>query len=152
MLHAPEWYMRAAISAASNAQRNPFGAVIVEQGSGEIVARGWNRTEENRLWHGEVDALNQLDRNDKSLDASSLCLYTTAEPCPMCQAAIVWAGLGEVRFGTTIPTLQQLGWNQIEIRATEVAEKAAFHGCVVSGGCLEDECNALFAAASRLNS
>ena len=152
MLQSPEWYMRAALSAARNARANPFGAVIVDQDSGEIVARGWNRTKENPLWHGEVDALNQLDHGDDSLDVSRLCLYTTAEPCPMCQAAIVWAGVGAVRFGTTISTLQRLGWDQIEIRAAEVAAKVPFRRCEVSGGCLEDECDTVFAQAARLRS
>lgn len=32
--------------------------------------------------------------------------YTTAEPCPMCQAAILWSGIGTVVLGSSIRSLQ----------------------------------------------
>ena len=35
-------------------------------------------------------------------DPSQLVLYTTAEPCPMCQGAISWSGIGTVVSGTSI--------------------------------------------------
>jgi tRNA(adenine34) deaminase len=38
-----------------------------------------------------------------------LVLYTTAESCPMCQAAILWSGIGTVVFGSSIRFLQQQG-------------------------------------------
>jgi len=71
-------------------------------------------------------------------------LYTTAEPCPMCQSAIAWAGISNVYYGTSIPYLQQRNWWQINIRALEVAAQTPFRQCRVIGGVLESECNALF--------
>ena len=97
-----EFFMRRAIELALNVPNVPFGALIVNRDTNEILAEGWNKTNINPTWHGEIDAINQLVLRQKSLDASKLVLYTTAEPCPMCQAAILWAGIGMVVFGTSI--------------------------------------------------
>ncbi|MBS0266166.1 MAG: hypothetical protein JSS02_29825, partial [Planctomycetes bacterium] len=53
-------YMWQAIAAATNAPQAPFGAVIVNGGTGQIIARGWNKTGLNPLLHGEIDALQDL--------------------------------------------------------------------------------------------
>jgi tRNA(Arg) A34 adenosine deaminase TadA len=81
---------------------------------------------------------------DRERDAAGLVLYTTAEPCPMCMAAILWAGIGTVVFGTDIPTLVRCGWGQIDIRAEEVAKRTPFTECRLVGGVLREECDALF--------
>jgi tRNA(adenine34) deaminase len=67
----------------------------------------------------------------------------------MCQAAILWAGIGQVVFGTSIPTLKRLGWNQVDIRAEEVTRRTPFAVCKLVGGILERDCDALFEAALR---
>ena len=139
-----EDYMRCAIELAKKVPRLPFGAVIVDKRSGAIVAEGWNRSEENPIWHGEIDALNALARALPGADRSQFLLYTTAEPCPMCQSAILWAGVGTVIFGASIRYLQSRGWWQIDILADEVVRRAPFRECTLIGGVLEQECNALF--------
>jgi tRNA(adenine34) deaminase len=70
----------------------------------------------------------------------------------MCQAAVCWAGIGLVVFGTSIRFLQRLGWRQIDILAAEVVQRAPFHRCQVQGGVLESACNSLFEEATRLTS
>lgn len=142
-----EHYMRRAIELGKQVPRFPFGAVIADGASGKVVAEGWNRGRENPIWHGEIDALNQLAAGGWSGDRQGLALYTTAEPCPMCQSAILWASLGLVVFGTSIRTLQQLGWNQIDILSSEVASRAPFSECQIIGGVLATECDPLFQAA-----
>lgn len=77
----------------------------------------------------------------------SLVLYTTAEPCPMCQAAILWTGIETVVFGTSIRSLQRLGWRQIDILAEEVVRRSPAWTCVLIGGVMEKECDALFESA-----
>jgi tRNA(Arg) A34 adenosine deaminase TadA len=49
-----------------------------------------------------------------------LTLYTNGEPCPMCAAAIRWAGFRECVYGTSLESLVAFGWQQIGIRAAEV--------------------------------
>lgn len=142
-------FMRLAIKAAKVNPDFPFGAVLVENQSGEVMATGTNRGHENPIWHGEIDAINRFAAKRSRVAWPSLRLYTTAEPCPMCQSAILWAGIPSVVFGTSIVTLKQLGWNQIDIRSREVAERTPFGRCEIMGGILEAECDALFRAANR---
>jgi tRNA(Arg) A34 adenosine deaminase TadA len=144
-----EHYMRQAIELASKVPDVPFGAVIVDRSSGEIVAEGRNKSSVNPTWHGEIDAINQLAESRADFDGSQLVLYTTAEPCPMCQGAILWSSIGTVVYGTSIRFLQRLGWRQIDILAEEVVRRSPGWRCTLVGGVLEHECNALFEAASR---
>ncbi len=147
-----EFYMRRAIELAANVPDFPFGALIVERGSGKILSEGWNKSSINPTFHGEIDAINQLVFSNPGIDVKKLVLYTTAEPCPMCQAAILWTGIETVVFGTSIRSLQKLGWRQIDILAGEVVRRSPAWKCTITGGVLEQECDALFAmAVSRRN-
>lgn len=143
-----ESYMRRAIDLAANVPNLPFGAVIVDRESGKILAEGWNKSALNPTWHGEIDAINQLARTHSAIDGAGLVLYTTAEPCPMCQGAILWSGIGAVVFGTSIGSLLRYGWRQIDIPAEEVIRRGPTWRCKILGGVLERECDALFEAAA----
>jgi len=142
-----ESYMRRAIELAANVPDFPFGALIVDRGSGEILSEGWNKSSINPTFHGEIDAINQLALTHPGIDANKLVLYTTAEPCPMCQGAILWTGIEMVVFGTSIRSLQKMGWRQIDILAEEVIRRSPAWKCTITGGVLEQECDALFAMA-----
>lgn len=144
-----ERYMRRAIELTANSPELPFAAVIVHRGTGEVVAGGWNKAADNPTLHGEIDAINNLIASAPALDWSELVLYTTAEPCPMCQGAILWCGIGAVVFGASIRFLIDIGWRQIDIPADEVARRAPVWTCQVVAGVLESECNELFLIASR---
>lgn len=142
-------YMRQAIAIAKKVPKFPFGTVIVRRTTGEIIAKGINRSFDNPTFHGEIDAINCCAAAHSQIDWAVLDLYTTAEPCPMCQSAIEWAGIASVYYGTSIPYLQRHGWRQINIRAEEVAQRTPFRHTKVIGGILELECNALFEAARK---
>ena len=140
--------MRQAIAVAKNNNAAPFGAVIVQRASGEIVATGVNASSENPTWHGEIVALNNYAKTGRG-NWSELTLYTTAEPCCMCQGAIVWAGVSEVVYGVSIGQLADMGWKQIHISAAEVTAKSWRTGIPITGGVLVEECKQLFLAALR---
>jgi tRNA(Arg) A34 adenosine deaminase TadA len=142
-------YMQAAIDQAREVPELPFGAVLVDTRSGEIMARGHNRSGENPTFHGEIDVINRCAASGQDVDWSTLALYTTAEPCPMCQGAIEWAGIGCVVYGTSIATLQKLDWWQIDIRADEVIRRTPFRQTKILGSVLEEECDALFRAVPK---
>lgn len=144
-----ERYMRRAIALADNVPDLPFGAVIVDGSNGTILAEGWNKTPLNPMWHGEVDAINRLVSSGVGVEGKSLVLYTTAEPCPMCQGAILWSGIEKVVFGTSIRTLQGMGWRQIDILAEEVVRRSPAWTCTLIGGVLERDCDVLFQKAMR---
>ena len=142
-------YMRRAIELASRNPEAPFGALLVDSRSGQVVSEGVNRWQENPTWHGEIDAINRCAAENPGVDWSGLRLYTTAEPCCMCQGAVLWAGIPEVVFGTSIRTLKRLGWKQIDLAAEEVTRRTPFARCKLIGGVLERDCDALFQAAIR---
>ena len=139
-----EDYMRKAIVLALKVPEFPFGAVIVKRATGAIVAEGYNQSVLNPTFHGEMVAINRCAELHHPADWSGFDLYTTAEPCPMCQSAIIWAGIACVYYGTSIPYLQKLNWQQINIRASAVIAQTAFRNTTIVGGILEAECNALF--------
>jgi tRNA(Arg) A34 adenosine deaminase TadA len=142
-----ESHMQKAIRLAGNNPKYPFGALLVDQQKGVVVSEGWNRSVHNPTWHGEMDAINKCAASQRGVDWTKLTLYTTAEPCAMCQGAVAWAGIKRVVFGSSIPFLKSLNWWAIDIRAEELARLAAFRQCTVVGGVLEEECNKLFRAA-----
>lgn len=142
-----ELYMRQAIELAANVPEFPFGALIVDRASGRVVSEGWNKSSINPTFHGEIDAINQLVLSNPGIETNKLVMYTTAEPCPMCQGAILWTGIESVVFGTSIRSLQKMGWRQIDILAEEVVRRSPTWRCTITGGVLEQECDALFALA-----
>jgi tRNA(Arg) A34 adenosine deaminase TadA len=142
-------FMRLAVAQAQKVPELPFGAVIVDARKDEVLAEGHNRSKESPTFHGEIDAINRLAAQQSVSDWSPLILYTTAEPCPMCQSAIEWAGIGLVVYGSSIPFLKELGWWQIDIRAEEVIQRTPFRKTAIIGGVLADECNQLFLAVPK---
>lgn len=144
-----EDFMRRAIALALRVPKFPFGAVIVRRSDGFCVGEGFNQSALNPVLHGEMVAINYCAGMHNPEDWSGFDLYTTAEPCPMCQSAIEWAGIGTVYYGTSIPYLQQRQWWQIDIRAADISSRASFRNTRVVGGLLESECNALFDKAPK---
>lgn len=140
-----ERFMMLALAAAAGNPAAPFGAVIVDA-DGTLVAEGCNRAGENPTLHGEIDAINAAARGAPPTPWRGWTLYTTAEPCPMCMGAIVWAGFGRLVFGTSVATLKRYGWRQIDLTAAEVAARApGFPPVEITGAVLEAECDRLFA-------
>ncbi len=52
-------FMRLAIAAGRRSPDAPFGAILVDAATGQVVAEGVNRWRENPTWHGEIDAINR---------------------------------------------------------------------------------------------
>ena len=144
-----ERHMRWAIELAGNTPARPFAAVVVDRRTGEVMAEGWNRAEENPLLHGEMVALTALAARRPRPDGRHLVLYATAEPCPMCMGAVLWADVGRVVFGTSIRLLLDTGWRQIDIPAAVVTGRAVGLGCEVVGGVLAAETDELFLSVCR---
>ena len=123
----------------------PYGAVIVKDN--EIVIRGHNtaQTDSDVSAHGEINALRAFTKKyGYSLEAlEGYTLYTTCEPCPMCAAACVWAGVSQIVFGASTKQLIDLGTEQIDLSCQTVTDKG-FHDVKIVGGILADECLELF--------
>lgn len=99
-----ERFMREAIRLADESVERgggPFGAVIVKDGA--IVARGANSVtlDNDPTAHAEVNAIRAACRSLGTFDLSGCTVYTSCEPCPMCLAAIYWAGISRIYYGNT---------------------------------------------------
>ena len=110
--HTDEEKMRLAIALSrENVARGtggPFGAVIVEQGTGRLVAVGVNSVVRlnNCTLHAEMVAfmLAQARLRTFSLSADGLPahdLATSCDPCAMCLGATLWSGVRRVLCGAT---------------------------------------------------
>lgn len=83
----------------------PVGAILVDGGSGEVVAAAHNRTESDHDPTAHAEML-VLRAGAKALGAPRLAgcdLYVTLEPCPMCAAAISFARIRRLYFGASDP-------------------------------------------------
>ena len=141
--------MRRALEIARGNPDAPFGCVISDLETGEVLTEGLNDAETSPVLHGETDAIIRLVRERPEVDWGRTVLYTTAEPCPMCSGAIVWSGIPRVVYGTSIGTLKRLGLPQIDLPCEEVSRRSSFGGFEALGGVLEEECDALFEEMSR---
>ena len=107
-------FMKIAISEArkgiSAGHGGPFGCVIVKDG--KIVGKGHNEVVKRNdpTCHGEVMAIRDACKNIGSFDLSGCDLYTTAEPCPMCAGAIMWANIKKVWYGCNIADTDSIGF------------------------------------------
>ncbi len=144
-----ESLMRRAIEIAHGNPDAPFGCVIADARTGEILAEGLNDAERSPILHGETAAVMNLIEKQPDVDPSSLVLYTTAEPCPMCSGAILWSGIPRIVLGTRLETLKKLGLPHIDLPGEEVSARCSFGGFEVIYGVLEDECDALFEELAR---
>lgn len=77
----------------------PFGACIVKDG--EVIATGHNTVirDGDPTCHAEMNAIREASRKLNSHILKDCELYTTAEPCPMCLAAIYWARIPKIFVG-----------------------------------------------------
>lgn len=142
-------YMRRAVEIGRDNPDAPFGCVIVDGGSGDVVSEGLSDAERSPILHGEMVAIIDLLEARPDMDRAPLVLYTTAEPCPMCSGAIFWTGIPRVVYGTSAQTLKRNGGPRIDLPCEEVFRRASPGGFVVVGGVLEAECDALFEEAAR---
>ncbi len=86
----------------------PFGCVIAKDGA--VIAKGHNRVliDKDPTAHGEIVAIRKACDVLETIDLSDCTLYTSAEPCPMCRAAICWAKIGKVFYAASMKDVDEL--------------------------------------------
>ncbi|HUA01469.1 MAG TPA: nucleoside deaminase [Candidatus Aquilonibacter sp.] len=122
----------------------PFGALIVETRTGKPLMRAVNavRHENDPSSHAETRTVRLACKKLKRPNLAGYTMYSTCEPCAMCMANALWAGLDRVVFGTTIADASRFV-NQIQIPAKEVSRRSDMP-CIVEGPVLRELCNTLF--------
>ena len=108
-------FMREAINEAKKGihrgEGGPFGSVVVKEG--RIVGRGHNMVVANNdpTAHGEISAIRDACNNLNTFSLEGCELYTTAEPCPMCLAAILWSRIDKVYYGCNVMDTAEIGFD-----------------------------------------
>src|SRR4030066_178933 len=70
--------------------------------------------------HGEMNAIRLAASKLQSYDLSGCEIYSTTEPCPMCFAAIHWARIGRLIYGTAIIDVSRLGFNELTLGSRQM--------------------------------
>lgn len=100
--YADDVHMARALEIAAKAKDQPgalpYGAVVVIDG--KIVGEGLNRSAamHDPTSHGEIEAIRDACRKREDQHLTGAVMYTTAEPCAMCVAAMLWSGFERVVF------------------------------------------------------
>ena len=146
-------FMNLAIAEAkvgiANGHGGPFGAVVVKDG--KMIASGHNCVlkDNDSTCHGEIAAIRKAEATLKTYDLSGCELYTTAEPCPMCLAAILWANIGKVYYGCSVEDTEIIGFRDKKF------EKLLGERAELLGSFLEQRdrevCLALFEEYNQMN-
>ncbi|RUQ81716.1 nucleoside deaminase [Legionella septentrionalis] len=143
-------FMRETIEVAALNPKAPYASILVYDDR-DILVKSVNNSHVHPLMHGELSVLNILFNDGFSDDRTKLSIYSTAEPCPMCAAAIYWSMIPKIIYGTSIPFLHNLFGRQIQVRAKEIFSKTPnFYNCNLIEGVMENECNSLFIKAKEI--
>jgi len=130
--------MKVAIEAAKASAKNGdygHGAIIVKDG--EVISTGYETLKSANdpvNGHAEVDAIRKACQKLQKPYLQDCILYSTAEPCPMCMSAAIWAKIDTVAYAITRNDMitemdrvkQQSGgkfsWRQIAIPAEYIVD------------------------------
>lgn len=121
-----ESFMRVALDEAydgiNDGHGGPFGAVIVRDG--EVLSKAHNKVLKDRdpVKHAEMIAISLAAGKTGDYDLSGCTIYSTTEPCPMCFAAIHWARIDHIIYGTEIEDVKALGFNEMTIDTRKMKE------------------------------
>jgi tRNA(Arg) A34 adenosine deaminase TadA len=128
----------------------PFGALIVDTATAQPFLRAVNavRKENDPSSHAEVRAIRKAAKKLGKPSLKGYTLYTTCEPCPMCMANALWAGLDRVVFGATIADANK-HCKQIHIPAREVNRRSDMP-LALTGPLLRKQAYALFTHPNML--
>jgi tRNA(Arg) A34 adenosine deaminase TadA len=127
----------------------PFGAVVFERETGEVLAPGMNLVmpQASSLLHAEIVALMFAQARAQSFTLARVnCeLFASSEPCVQCLGACYWAGLSRLVCGAPVELAEAVGFDegpraadwkeQLTVRGTPVVTgvRAALAGEILNG-------------------
>jgi guanine deaminase len=120
----------------------PFGACIVRGEEVLAVAHNTVLKENDPTCHAEINAIRLASRHLGTYDLSGAAIYSTTEPCPMCFAAIHWARIAHLVYGTPIADVAALGFNELTI-GNEQLKAAGRSPVIIYPGFQLEECRDL---------
>ncbi len=128
--------------------QTPFGAVVARKDGDcgfEVVS-----VEHNEVWaetditeHAEINAIRKACARLGSIKLVDCIIVSTTEPCPMCFAAIHWAGISKIYYGTSITDAKKAKFNELTI-SNEKMKELGGSPVEMEGGILVEENLTLF--------
>lgn len=139
-------WMKAALNAAIKGVANgqyPFGAAIFSS-DGDQLALEHNRVNELLFpsAHAEVLAIRLACRVVNNVELKHCWLVATGEPCPMCTAAAMIAGIEHVAFGASEKCVAQAGYGSLNLTCSDLVRSCGL-SITVRPNILQAECEAL---------
>jgi tRNA(adenine34) deaminase len=133
-----EKYMKMALKEAEKAGRDgeiPVGAILLK--GDRVIAKDHNRCIElsDPTAHAEILVLRKGGRILKNYRLNDTAMYVTAEPCPMCTAAMIHGRISRLVFGTLEPK-----FGAIESKFKLLNNNGFNHKLEVDQGVLKKEC------------
>ncbi|HEX9595054.1 MAG TPA: nucleoside deaminase [Candidatus Saccharimonadales bacterium] len=159
MIQPKEKYMQLAIQVAVKSAEDgdyAHGAVIISDD--EVISTGYETLKSANdpvNGHAEIDAIRKACAKLGQPYLQGCVMYSTAEPCPMCMSAAIWAKIDTVVFGITrddmIAEMDRLKrssngkftWRQIAIPADYIIKHGEPKVNLVPGF-MREECLKLF--------
>ena len=114
----------------------PFGAIVVRDG--EIIGRSSDitPTKDTIFTHAELIAIESALQNIKKQtsrgDLHGCTLYTSCEPCMMCQEALLAEGISRVVYAATIEDSNEYFCNEFPVHIEDIVERAKSHTKIVA--------------------
>ena len=137
-----EKFMALALAEAKKGD-SPYGAIIVKDN--EVVAKAYNTVirDSDPSAHAEMNAIRDLTTKNNSPSLAGYTMYASGEPCAMCAAACIWAGIDEIIIGASVEDLININQSQIHLSCEEIIAKSS-KKIKVTKGILQQESLALF--------
>jgi tRNA(Arg) A34 adenosine deaminase TadA len=122
---APEELMQMAIDKCRQgiaAGNSPFGCAIAQGNQVLAVSHNIVLATIDITAHAEVTAIRAACQQAGDIFLAGAIVATTCEPCPMCAAALHWAGVDTIYFGATIQDAADAGFNELHLSAAALLE------------------------------
>ena len=126
-MHNDKYFMNIAIE-LSKTGKYPYGAIVVRDG--KIIGRSDdNVPSKNTVFqHAELIAIDSAVSNIKdSISRGNLhecTLYTSCEPCMMCQEAILAEGISRIVYAATIEDSNQYFCKEYPVSIKDIVERS----------------------------
>ena len=95
----------------SKGHGGPLGAVLVIDG--KVIAKCHNTVlkKKDPTCHAEMNVIRKASKKLKEFNLEGCEIYTTGQPCKMCEAAINWAKIKKVYYGNTYKDALNMGFD-----------------------------------------
>lgn len=99
---------------------DPFGSVLVFDGTVVAEARNTIHTDDDRTAHPELKLVRWAGRSLSAAERRRTTMYTSTEPCPMCAGGIYNLGIGRVVYSTSTEVLAAVTGGEAGPRAAAI--------------------------------